>query len=1042
MPKEIQEIKNFHTGTIMTPDSRDIPIDASRYAKNIDSVSEDGKLKGIPSDLVLKDDGTWIEQGTGSGFLAVDIDGNSAIVNKDGQYDIVYYDKNANNIYNLVDLYELNGDIATSSIGTVTNSTDAVTMEVNNKEVHIGMGKGADDVPKWAGYIDHKQFGTETTALTLEDAGLNNPSAFPEIYQFVELTFNSVRYLYGISYQGKYVYQFDWVQKKFIKHSQEIFTSTQGICANKDGDGLWLVDCDAGVTTVHHVDLDKMISEFSISLAGSEVYYSDIIHIGSTIWFSAMANHTEDYNDILKISNAPDSGFVSTSSSTVTLTSRAPYRGLLPGGNMSENTVNSRGHWVNQTMNVVGNVADSLEVQWRSPKTNLIDVSDGTNNDYCGIAAQVRNEEISGSPPEPHFVKTNGSNTDVAVRCNHIVACINKDNSANDLLSGSSGEGDGQIMRFDNHFEFLGSNEVMHSATGIIGGKLIISYGENDLDTDVTEVAYWDLPDFNLKTTGDSVGSKTLSQNIDVPSACVAHHGSSSFSIFAGKGGGRWAYATTSLGSVSVAKEADISLSFTKTATDFGTNSGDLFVAGARKGFNTGMTLFYKVSFMYDGYQEGPLSDDFRVRTTADLSADHGDGINVKINLRNLATFSKRISHINIYRSHATTEGAHVTESGFYRIVDQIELNSGWAENTDSADNPTWGNYRSRTVIDKNIAGASFEARTGITEALLNFTPNYTLSTQLNNQHFVADCYHPDLGDEFPNMMFKSQPYNFDQFDVTMDLLRLPTKPRAIVAFSGRIYAFSKNHTYRIEPNQFYIEDSFEGIGCFGKSAIAVSDYGMCFCDEKNIYLHDGRRPIPIGNAILKQSDTAVSNTNVGWQNANFSTIPTILFDSERNSFIVLFKGADDNYYAWAYNLQRKRWDLYDAPDFKAESSFVGPKGELFVPIASVHKQLYHFLGSTTTQRDWHYETKKISLGSDTQKKMFYKIKSQKDADVGINYQKNGIGSWLTLQTASADRILSTDKKFESIAIKIFTHNQADKECDSIGIIYRRLPIK
>ena len=28
---------------------------------------------------------------------------------------------------------------------------------------------------------------------------------------------------------------------------------------------------------------------------------------------------------------------------------------------MSENTVNSRGHWVNQTMNVVGNVADSLE---------------------------------------------------------------------------------------------------------------------------------------------------------------------------------------------------------------------------------------------------------------------------------------------------------------------------------------------------------------------------------------------------------------------------------------------------------------------------------------------------------------------------------------------------------------------------------------------------------------------------------------------------------------------------------------------------------
>lgn len=1030
MPKEIQEIKNFHTGTIMTPSSRDIPIDASRYAKNIDSVSEDGKLKGIPSDLVLKDDGTWMESPGSTSPLAVDIDDDSSIINKDGQYDIVYYDKDSNDVRKIVDLYELNGNIATSSMGSVTNSTDSVTMEVNNKEVHIGMGKGADDVPKWAGYIEHTQFGVETTALTMEDAGLNNPSVFPEIYQFVEVTFNSVRYLYGISYQGKYVYQFDFVQKRFIKHSQEIFTSTQGICVNADDDALWVVDVDSGgnATVVHSVDLDKMISQFSISISHN-AYYSDVVSTGLNLWFSWMGNHSEDYSTSVLIGNSPLTNFVSTASGTKSVIQRGFFRG-------DESDSLDVGDWVNQATHD-GSLVGRL-VEFRSPKTNLIDVGD---DDYCGIMLEVQQDV---AVPSAVFFRYSASTSGiVATEVKNVIGIIGRTISNEGKLDGKDITS-GILTTLADSTDFVAGNPTWfyHSCTAFQTGKLILSYGDDASDTSTTNIAYWTMKALSAITNGSNLGEDTRVASLDLPVATVMEHATDNYSYFAGRGGGRWAYDTGGTPStVTVAQEADVSLSFTKTATDFDTASSGTFVSGARKGFNQGMTLFYKVSFMYDGYQEGPLSDDFRVKTTGDLSVAHGNGVNVHINFRNLATFSKRISHINLYRAHSTTDGPHVTESGFYRIVDQIELNSGWAENTDSADNPTWGNYRSRTVIDKNVAGASFEARTGITEALLNFTPNYTLSTQLNNQHFVADCYHPDLGDEFPNIMFKSQPYNFDQFDVTMDLLRLPTKPRAIVAFSGRIYAFSKNHTYRIEPNQFYIEDTFEGIGCFGKSAIAVSDYGMCFCDEKNIYLHDGRRPIPIGNAILKQSDTAVSNTNVGWQSANFNTIPTVLFDSERNSFIVLFRGADDNYYAWAYNLQRKRWDLYDAPDFKSGSSFVGPKGELLIP-GVTNNRLYHYLGSTTVQRDWHYETKNISLGSDTQKKMFYKIKSQKDADVGINYQKNGTGSWLTLQTASADRILSTDKKFESIAIKIFTHNQADKECDSIGIIYRRLPIK
>jgi len=53
MPKELLEIKNFNVGTIMSPDMKDIPIEAASYSLNIDSVTEDGKLKGIPNDATL-----------------------------------------------------------------------------------------------------------------------------------------------------------------------------------------------------------------------------------------------------------------------------------------------------------------------------------------------------------------------------------------------------------------------------------------------------------------------------------------------------------------------------------------------------------------------------------------------------------------------------------------------------------------------------------------------------------------------------------------------------------------------------------------------------------------------------------------------------------------------------------------------------------------------------------------------------------------------------------------------------------------------------
>jgi len=55
MPKQLHEIKKFISGTVSTPSERDVPEDAASYSKNIDSVTRDGILKSIPTDVVIFD---------------------------------------------------------------------------------------------------------------------------------------------------------------------------------------------------------------------------------------------------------------------------------------------------------------------------------------------------------------------------------------------------------------------------------------------------------------------------------------------------------------------------------------------------------------------------------------------------------------------------------------------------------------------------------------------------------------------------------------------------------------------------------------------------------------------------------------------------------------------------------------------------------------------------------------------------------------------------------------------------------------------------
>ena len=381
--------------------------------------------------------------------------------------------------------------------------------------------------------------------------------------------------------------------------------------------------------------------------------------------------------------------------------------------------------------------------------------------------------------------------------------------------------------------------------------------------------------------------------------------------------------------------------------------------------FPAGANIRYKLSLLYDGFQESPLSSFF-------YDFDQGNNmesmsVTLRINPNSTNAFSPRVSDLVIYRRNNISD--------MYRMVKEIPLKPDeWQINTS-------GDY-THTFVDKVRLG-SYEAITGISESVVDTSLNYELSCQLNDSLFVAKAYHSQLKEDGEKYIFKSKPGRYSTFDVKKDYVALPTIPTAIVGFNGKIYAFDRSNTYRIDPNTMNIEDEFSGIGCLSKDSIAVTEYGMCFADANNIYLHDSTKPTPIDSNILTLA--AYQGFDIGWQKAvdksenTYNTNPLIVFDGKSNSFVAMVLGSCEQNCnpfvsrAWAYNIIKNRWDYWEAP--KTVSALHGDNGQLLLTDGNF---LYNYKGGTSG-REWKWMSKKITGGKETNDKVYHRIRFRGD---------------------------------------------------------------
>ena len=1031
MPKRLEEIKNFHTGIISTPDEGDVPIDASPNSLNIESRNVDGRLEGIPKD-------TNKVTGVNATQLA-------NIVNDDA-YHTIYYDssdKKFKKIDNLQGNSPIKGDLSESAESSVNNPK----MTVNNREVHIGTGY--ENTPKWAGFIENEQFDNPApTTLQLEDATLISPSAFTDLIKFVQ----KGNYIYGVELNGKYVYKFNSQTKAFVGKSQEIFASTKSLCLSGDESHLWVLDELATTSNVIKVDLEEMVGEFSVvAFSQNPHLYTDIIVAGDTLWIAQ--NYTEDADGF-----HDQNGLYRKTESSVTAGSSGVWTFARPNRN-AEGINAYMGSFV---VAIEGSNFDDpvsgLPVQFQTPRISLVDL--GVDN-AVGWFARVKAED--GNLPVRIRSLNSGTLDEKAPVVYQGIFRVANDATIADSVSHFWRIGDGNAQP-SNFMEYPYAGETLRaynvSSTTVSGNtKVYVGWGHKDqigntfighVKSGASEVDYSVTVNYSSpRVTDVNIRSQDTAEKELIVGYAKPALSSQALNAFEGKGSGRWMQSTSGLlAGLVPALESNVNITFEESPVDYGDGSD---TPNAKIGFTDTGTQFYKISYMYDGYQEGPLSDEFisQVVNTA------GKGVRVQVELRNLGLMNRRISHICLYRADADNRNANVTPNGFYRLVDIAKLNVSWS--LIDAGGGVWSDFRRKQFIDNNTAGASYEARTGISEVLTGITPSYDMGISLNNTHFIANIKQDTLG-HLSNYVLKSKPLNFDQFNYVQDFLALPTTPTAMVGFNGRLYCFDENNTYRIEPNSFYIEDIYEGVGCKNRFSVVVTEYGLFFADKNNIYMHNGQTPRPIGNAILKGSTSLNNNnyrTRLSYHHLSSRAYLRMAFDANRNALLVIGEDfeLDDsaeipvsnyNYFCWAYTLSKGRWDLWQISEEggvtdgsnKPKGILHGPQGQV---LYSDGTNLKNYMGHSTQKRNYNWNSKELSGQMNSVDKRFVEVFIAGTPSSVANLYIDGVQKTPVVTDNNRKLVIpASDRKGKKLRIELLNQSGV---VDSIGVIYRPLGV-
>tara|TARA_R100000655_G_scaffold39518_1_gene74775 strand:- start:9756 stop:14726 length:4971 start_codon:yes stop_codon:yes gene_type:complete len=462
--------------------------------------------------------------------------------------------------------------------------------------------------------------------------------------------------------------------------------------------------------------------------------------------------------------------------------------------------------------------------------------------------------------------------------------------------------------------------------------------------------------------------------------------------------------------------------------------------------FKNGTTYYWKLSMLYDGFQEGPLTT---FEFTKTVSGDHYNRATLTLRI---ADPPKRVTHIIAYRKNAAEQ--------FYRFVAEVPLTHGWVYNSSK---DQWKTI----VVDEGKQKATYSAITGMPENISQTNVNYRLSTVAQGHLIVADCYHPEIK-QGQNFIFKSKPTQYSNFEWTRDYCVMPSKPTHIAWWAGKLYVFDLSNIYRVNIQSLTLEDTFEGIGCIGPDSAIITDVGMFFCDYQGMYWHNGSRAENISRDILLSSfagddDQLIEANSLtdksyqyhNWQHINHNRDPQVLYDGKTQSVYFCFEDKHDDGTlfsgAWVYSTTRKRWDMREMPT--PIGKLTGNRNDIYV---SNTDYLYQISTSKNSRKPWSYHSKSYDMNVSSQDKTFVSFKIMCNTnEEAQDLADGGIGNWSlyvdNVKIESQYELIEVDDS--TVKIKISGPNKRGKkfrfefvnfdvEVDSVAIVYRTGTVK
>jgi hypothetical protein len=334
---------------------------------------------------------------------------------------------------------------------------------------------------------------------------------------------------------------------------------------------------------------------------------------------------------------------------------------------------------------------------------------------------------------------------------------------------------------------------------------------------------------------------------------------------------------------------------------------------------------------------------------------------------------------------------------------------------------------------DTGVEGATYEENTGVYDTLEQNWINYRLSCFANGYHFVGRCAGAPtlLSGNSRNFIFRSAPNAPAVFNIAKDFLQLPDSPTALVAWNGRLYAFSETRFMRINPEAMFVEEEILGFGAIGDSTtltqignsrlVCVTPYGIFFADLNNIYKYDGQKIESVGDRVIRN----IYAPNLSWIGTNETRRrqSTMVFDPYSQRVLIFFKShdaADTQQYYLSYDPINDRWD-YGKPSGSpwtvgsVKAADFDSTGKLYASLSSTDWGAGDVLHSMFTGNDeaMTVVTPAYDFGSLKQTKWFYDVVTKNSgltntaADIDYRLEEGGT-SWTTSATVTASGILSS----------------------------------